>query len=361
MMAARIPTGRREWPSAAVLIAGLGAVETLSQRRRRVEEMSAEQLDELFRNEQQFRALSPQEQQRIRDLHEQIESDPDREKLLATMNRYCKWLRTQPPFRREKLLRQEADAGGTRQDRQRILGKASPEQGFPSGQQEPARPDRLARSLHRGARPDRLVENHPVIAGLPRNWQQAALRENLLRRWQSADPKGPMSITESETARLLAGLSPELRAKLETKKPVEQVRLIAGWLLETASHELDEELADYFENVIGEEDRDKLMSLPSSEMYDSLRSQYSAHLRQSQPVDRLPRPRSGRRPGSPRGSPPGWRPENRDEKDPRAGKDFQGNPISESAGDRPPFDKRARKKRRGLDIRRRPGKAVLRN
>ena len=87
----------------AVLAASLGAVETLSQRRRRVEEMSAEQREELFRSEQQFRALPPQEQQRIRDLHEQIESAPDREKLRATMNRYCKWFETQPPFRRAKL------------------------------------------------------------------------------------------------------------------------------------------------------------------------------------------------------------------------------------------------------------------
>ena len=63
----------------ALLTACLGAVETLSQRRKRVEEMSVEQREDLFHSEQQFRALSPQEQQRIRDLHEQIESAPDRE------------------------------------------------------------------------------------------------------------------------------------------------------------------------------------------------------------------------------------------------------------------------------------------
>lgn len=81
----------------------LGTVETLSQRRQRVEEMSAESLDDLFRNEQQFRALSPQEQQRIRDLHDQIESASDRDRLRAMMNRYDKWSETQPPFRRAML------------------------------------------------------------------------------------------------------------------------------------------------------------------------------------------------------------------------------------------------------------------
>ncbi len=79
------------------------AMETFSQRRRQVEAMPAEQRDYLLRSEQQFRALPAQEQQRIRDLHDQIENAPDREKLRATMNRYCKWFETQPPFRRAKL------------------------------------------------------------------------------------------------------------------------------------------------------------------------------------------------------------------------------------------------------------------
>ena len=65
--------------------------------------MSAEQLEDLIHNEEQFRHLSPQEQQRIRELHEQIEIAPDREKLRATMNRYCKWFETQLPYRQAKL------------------------------------------------------------------------------------------------------------------------------------------------------------------------------------------------------------------------------------------------------------------
>ena len=61
MMDAKEHAARRCLPLGAVLAASLGAVETLSQRRRQVEEMSAEQRDELFRNEQQFRDLPPQD------------------------------------------------------------------------------------------------------------------------------------------------------------------------------------------------------------------------------------------------------------------------------------------------------------
>ena len=124
----------------------------------------------------------------------------------------------------------------------------------------------------------------------------------LLRRWQ-AGGTGTMPIAEPEMARLRAGLSPELRAKLEAKKPGDQARIIADWLRETASHELDEQLADFFENTISAEERDRLMGLPGDEMYKSLSEQYRAHLlKQSKPAEP---PRHGDRPGWPRGRRPG--------------------------------------------------------
>ncbi len=132
-------------------------------------------------------------------------------------------------------------------------------------------------------------------------------------------------------ARLRAGLSPELRAKLEAKKPGEQDRIIAHWLRETASreleasHELDEQLADFFEKTINVKERDRLMSLPGDEMYKSLSDQYRAYLKQSKSAepprgDHPPRPR-GHHPGPPRGSGTRRWPEIRDEKEAPAAKD----------------------------------------
>jgi|SRR5271157_5111048 len=310
----------------ALLAAGLGAVETLSQRRRRVEEMSTEQLDELFRSEQQFRDLSPEDKQRIRDLHDQIESAPDREMLRATMSRYCKWFETQPPFRRAKLL----DKKKTTKERIAIVKEYLSK---PAGPPKDIHLDDKNRRVL-AAWLDRYTAEHearfmeslaqgsrPRIAKLSPDRQRAALRENLLRRWQTGGPNGQLPIADYEMARLLAGLSPELRAKLEAKKPGEKARIIAEWLRETASHELDEQLADFFENSIDEEERDRLMSLSSKEMYDSLSDQYSAHLEQSKSAeppwsDRPPPKRPGRRGGGPpRGSGTRHWPENLDEKD----------------------------------------------
>ncbi|MGO9112250.1 MAG: hypothetical protein ACLP9L_23730 [Thermoguttaceae bacterium] len=325
---------------AALLAASLGAMETLSQRRRQVEEMSAEQLDELFRSEQQFHDLSPQDKQRIRDLHDQIELAPDRDKLRATMNRYCKWFETQPPFRRAKLL----DKKQTTKDRIAIVKEflkrpAGPTKDIHLGDKNrrvlAAWLDRYT-AEHGPGLIVSMTQSHPGIAKLPPDRQQAVLREMLLRRWQSADPNGQMPIAGPERDRLLAALTSELRAKLEVEKPGEQARIIGGWLRETASHELDEQLVDFFENSINDEERDRLMSLPSDEMYKSLSDQYSAHLKQSKsaesPRGDRPSPKRGRRSGGlPWGSGGRHWPENRDDKNPRAGKDFKDNPLPAAA------------------------------
>ncbi len=317
-----------------VLAASLGAVETFSQRRRRVEKMSAEQREALFRSEQLFHDLLPQDQQRIRDLHDQIESDPDRDKLLATMNRYSKWFETQPAFRRAKLL----DKKATLKDRLATIEQFLKIVKTPGPSTDIHLDNKNRRFLaawldsytmeHEARFIEGMSHANPEFAKLPKDQQQAVLRENLLRRWQSADPKGEMHIAGHERDRLLAGLSPELRAKLEAKEPHERDRIVTGWLRETASHELDEQLADFFEKTIDYEERDRLMSLPGDEMYKSLGEQYRAHLKQSMPAE-PPRDHPwphGHRPGPPRGSGARRGPENRDEKDPRAGFDPKGSP-----------------------------------
>ncbi|MGA2253213.1 MAG: hypothetical protein ABSG53_01010 [Thermoguttaceae bacterium] len=318
--------------AAAVLVASLGAVETLSQRRRQLEKMSAEQCEDLLRNEHDFRALSPQDQQRIRDLHDQIESAPDREKLRATMNRYCKWFETQPFFRRAKLLDKKTTTADRIAKVKELLKKPGPTKDIHLD-------DRNRRFLaawldryiaEHGARfIDDMAKANPRIAKFPPDRQQAILRENLLRRWQMGGPNGQLPIAGHEMMRLRAGLSPELKAKLAAKEPAEQDRIIAEWLRETATQELDEQLAGFFEGPeISDLQRDLLMSLPSEKMYESLRDLYSTYLERSKSAepprgDRPPRSHDHRPGGAPKGSGAWHRPEDRDEKGPRAGRDFK--------------------------------------
>ena len=326
---------------------GLPAVESLSQRRRQVEEMPAEQREELFRSEQQFRALSAEEQKRIRALHAQIEGDPERDKLRATMNRYCKWFETQPPFRRAKLLEKHAPAVAAKPGGAIAAAGKSPEKRLREGRiamvkeflakQGPTKDLRLDDRSRRGltAWLDHYTTEHGIEEPgpvAPCRWSEvparsAANRQASARAAASDHPRvSPAALADGRRHRADAhrpardgsaprGLSPDLRAKLEAKKPAEQMRIIGDWLRETASEELDDQLADFFERTISDEERDRLMSLSSDEMYTNLSNQYRAHvLKQAklaepphagdQPHgDRPPWPR-GRHPG-PRGS-AGW-------------------------------------------------------
>ena len=327
-----------------LLFASLGAVETLSQRRRQVEEMPAEKRKDLFRCEQQFRALTPQEQQRIRDLHDQIENDPDREKLRATMDRYCKWFETQPLLLRDKLL----DKKNTLKERVATVKELVKKQGPTKNLRLDDKNRRvLAAWLERylAEHESRFIEGlaQGPLSGFARlspDRQRAALRQNLLRRWQTGGPNGQPPIADDEKARLLAGLSPELRSKLEAKKPGEQARIIAEWLRETASreieasHELDEQLADFFEKTLTDQQRDQLMSLPGDEMYESLSKQYLAYLMKQSKSDEPPRGNRsfwphGHHSGPPRGSGGRLWPESRDGKEPRARRDSKGSTSSD--------------------------------
>jgi hypothetical protein len=299
-------------------LGGPRAVETPSQRRRRVEAMSAEQLGELFHSEQQFHDLSPQDRQQIRTLHDQIEGASDREKLLATMNRYCKWLRTLPSFRHEKL----SDKNGlaTVDDRVKTVKEFMANQG-------PSKDIRLDAKTRQVlvAWLDRYTTDHrarftegkdPRSPGgspsLPPDRQQRILRVTALGRWQNGGPNGPMPILDQERARLLEGLSPELRAKLEAKTPAEQARTITDLLSKTATLELDDELR-VFLDTLDPEKRDELMSLPTDEMFNKLNEEYLLHLRQLTPPKPSPggaAKKRGRGPGSSPGpgSGPGFGP-----------------------------------------------------
>jgi len=305
----------------AVLVASLGAVETLAQRRRRVEEMSAEQREELLHNEQQFRTYLPEsERQRIRDLHDQIENDPNREQLRATMIRYCKWLERQPNSFKLKLLAVKQKPLAERIETVKELLALDLD-------------DKDRRALAAWLDQDiaeegaRIIQSggpgfRPEIAKLPPERQKALLREIVLRRWQGSGPGRPIRpISQPDMTRILEALSPGLRAKLNTKQARE---IIADWLQEIASqeleasHELDEQLASFFESsAIDAKTRDWLMSLPSNDMYKNLNDRYRAYLKQSTSGERPSRSR-GRRLGVPQGSGARHGP---DDMNPRAGKD----------------------------------------
>lgn len=70
------------------------ADEPLASRRERIETKDLLQKKQLLERHKQFQAFTPNERERLRNLHREIESDSDRDELRQVMNRYYDWLKT---------------------------------------------------------------------------------------------------------------------------------------------------------------------------------------------------------------------------------------------------------------------------
>jgi hypothetical protein len=125
----------------------------------------------------------------------------------------------------------------------------------------------------------------------PTEQHRIVIRE-LGRRWQAAGPgKPPPMMTEDDLVRLRADLSPESRRHLESLPPGKQWRQVAEWIYYAVrqrhapglfSKAADERLADFFENVLIDVERDRLLSLPGDEMQRELLGMY---LRRTKPPE----------------------------------------------------------------------------
>ncbi|MFM2097161.1 MAG: hypothetical protein RIS70_4285 [Planctomycetota bacterium] len=90
------------------IVAG-GKVESLEERRQRVEAMSAEKAAELLDKKDIFYALPQSRQNALRALHRSMEQDPRAEQLDRILGQYYKLLLSLPSTRREELLKLPAE------------------------------------------------------------------------------------------------------------------------------------------------------------------------------------------------------------------------------------------------------------
>jgi hypothetical protein len=78
--------------------------DVLADRRQRVEQMSPAEKQELWELQQRFYRLDPEQRDRLRQLHAEMENQPEAERLRAIMARYANWLKTLPAGERAELL-----------------------------------------------------------------------------------------------------------------------------------------------------------------------------------------------------------------------------------------------------------------
>jgi hypothetical protein len=272
--------------------AALRAEESLPERRMQVEGMTPEQKDELRRREERFAALDPAEQERLRRLQREIDQDPQAEQLRRVMHNYHKWLMSLPDFQREKLLEMEPELRLKQikalldEQSQREAGKLNPQDlaGVTLWLDEFARRHGL----------ELVPERQRAAAALRFKQLPDAERDREFWRlvwWRmqwSGGPKIPL-VGPGDLVQLRNALTPETRARLESKSFNEQWTLVSAWLVQIFRQRFkaalnDDELARYFEQNLTDVERDRLLRLPSDEMQRQLRREYAIAMK---PLDWL--------------------------------------------------------------------------
>jgi|GEM_PF-1654184 len=348
--------------------------ETIAQRRQRVKQMSEEEKAQLLRRQERFLSLAPAEQQRLRKLHHDIQQDPEAQQLREVMHRYYEWLRTLPDYRRAELATLDAT------QRLNQIRKWRAEQASPKDLQA------LTAWLERfGARnEERFVATLPeesreafmrTLSRWPRQAKARTIATLMLFPWRPPEvfgdgSKGKMRPpADKEREKLLekernsaleelrGHLTAETRQRLEKLPPADQWRIIAEWLSQDFDRQRgmfrgpgprpqveESQLLEFFENELGEAERDFLLRLPGEKMHAALREMY---LRKKFPFQPWRPPHDGpgrgpKPPGSGESGPGPKKPDSpgpRYEKEPGTGKpprNQQERPAEKAAAERMP-------------------------
>jgi hypothetical protein len=271
--------------------------ETPAEVRQRLERMTAEDRENLRRRSERFyEKLSPQEQQRLRDLHEQLGAHPNEQRLRDVLSRYTQWLRTLSAADRSKLLALPADERIARikelkqeQETRRFRGFA----GF-SGEAEgtiSVNPGIIYAWL------DKIIErNEELLLGMLRPERRESFESDKpdrrrLRlmyavwtpRWARRGPpeieEPPDLITQADIDTLSETLPPEAKTVLaEAKTPEERRELVERWaramLFARRTPVIPQETLEAFFQELPARDQAQLEELPRDQMLRELERMY---------------------------------------------------------------------------------------
>jgi len=113
------------------------AEETMHERRAQLEQMTDAEKTRLLQKKRRFDELSSQEQDRLRQLYQDLSADPQCERLRGVLERYSEWLKTLTPVERAEIAKLSAeqrlarvrkliDAQDARRFRMMFQGQLSP-------------------------------------------------------------------------------------------------------------------------------------------------------------------------------------------------------------------------------------------
>lgn len=286
--------GARWWLAlAAALVAIAGGpsptAEELAARRAKIAGLEPSEQQELLRKYERFRAMSAEEQERLRKLQAEISADPHAERLYQVLDRYHEWLKTITASQRATLAELPA------QERVKEIDRIQ------RRQEDAQRLEPLSRQDLREIRHwiDELVEKHrdelvASITGRFRKWfdeetdpvrKQMALVYRMFGR--SRGGVSQSRVTQEDIDRLAKKLSESARAEIDKGGTLEaQGKVVRGWIFATlrrydswqrgrrANPVVGEELLQFLQNEVAPADRERLLKLPREDMHRELRKMY---------------------------------------------------------------------------------------
>ncbi len=293
--------------------------DSMAARRRRVENLNLDARRELQHNAERFAGLPRDERQRLRNLHEDLQGDPDADRLRRIMRGYCEWLSALDSYSQMELAEMTPDNRVASVKKRLEIEKKREGVRRPGGKDMTAVREWMTAFVarHEAALLATLPEEQRKQISVfkeDRKRRQMMLLMQLSQRWQSAAPgRLPPVMTEADLANLRKQLSIETQKRLENQSPDKQWQLVYGWLLwgwwhpgdghrppGPQSRDDDEHLAQFFENELGTEQRDRLLAMPGEEMQRELQRLFNNRVRSPEGPGRPP---DGRRhdswPGGP--------------------------------------------------------------
>jgi hypothetical protein len=258
--------------------------ETFAERRVRIEQMSAQEKEELLDKSRRFYELREDEQNHLREMHEQLSRHPHGERLREVMQRYARWLRTLPSGERAELLSLSED---DRVDRIRELMQEQEERQF-RRLVSSRLPAEDLKSINDWL--EDLAEKHAQEI-LESSSEEFARRldeeEDEMRRRRMlvaalAMRRGETRFVESEDIeRLVEDLSLQAREVLvKMRTDDERSELLRHWVRAAMYARMNppveqDKLREFFANELDSKQRQYLESLPAERMQQELQRMYN--------------------------------------------------------------------------------------
>lgn len=250
------------------------AADSIEDRQAKLAAMPADAKQQLLVKFERFRQLPPAEKHRLHELHHQIEADPARDELLATLDRYAEWLQTLSAAQRAELMQLPS---AERIERIRQLQRERRELHLPFYRQLSPQDREVVRAwVEKQSLSNLPADRRAEFEQMSDEERRRTLVRSFLQRFQPFDPqRRPTLAALGEVASLIDQLSKPARDEIAQADPPQKLGILSGWVMQSIGMSITEQqLRKYFEHDLSPAEQQRLLAMPGDELQRELRRMY---------------------------------------------------------------------------------------